>query len=150
MRAVIQRVSSACVTIDGDVTGSIEAGYLILLGVSKNDNEKEAQKLWGKISKLRIFCDEDGKTNLSLHDIDGSVLVVSQFTLYANCKKGNRPSFTDAGSPDEADRLYEAFLALARADLGEERVAHGSFGAEMQVALVNDGPFTIVLDTDTL
>ena len=150
MRAIIQRVSSASVAISGEVAGSIETGYMILLGVSQNDTDEQAKKLWSKISKLRIFCDEDGKTNLSLHDIEGSVLIVSQFTLYANCKKGNRPSFIDAGSPDEANRLYEAFLELARADLGEDRVAHGSFGAEMQVALVNDGPFTIWLDTDTL
>ena len=150
MRAIIQRVSSASVTIDGDVTGSIEAGYLILLGVSQYDADEQAVKLWNKISKLRIFCDADGKTNLSLHDIGGSVLIVSQFTLYADCKKGNRPSFTNAGSPGEANRLYEMFIELARADLGADCVAHGSFGAEMQVALINDGPFTIWLDTDTL
>ena len=150
MRAIIQRVSSASVTIDGEVTGSIGAGYLILLGVNKTDTDEETRKLWSKISKLRLFSDEEGKTNLSLHDIGGSVLVVSQFTLYANCKKGNRPSFTDAGLPDEANRLYEAFLALARTDLGDACVAHGSFGAEMQVELVNNGPFTILLDTDTL
>lgn len=150
MRAIIQRVSSASVTIDGKVTGSIETGYLILLGVSKTDTDEEARKLWGKVSKLRLFSDEEGKTNLSIHDIGGSVLVVSQFTLYANCKKGNRPSFTDAGLPDEANRLYEVFLALARTDLGDAYVAHGSFGAEMQVELVNNGPFTILLDTDTL
>lgn len=150
MRAIIQRVGSASVTINGETVGSIEAGYMILLGVSQQDTDEQAQKLWSKISKLRIFCDEAGKTNLSIHDIAGSVLIVSQFTLYADCKKGNRPSFTRAGAPDEANRLYEAFLELARTDLGPDRVAHGSFGAEMQVALVNDGPFTILLDTDTL
>lgn len=150
MRAIIQRVSSASVTIGGETTGSIEAGYMILLGISQQDTDEQARKLWNKISKLRIFCDEAGKTNLSIHDICGSVLIVSQFTLYADCKKGNRPSFTRAGAPDEANRLYEAFLELARKDLGADRVAHGSFGAEMQVALVNDGPFTIWLDTDTL
>lgn len=150
MRAVIQRVNSASVSINGEVTGSIGAGYLILLGVGQDDTEAQAGKLWAKISKLRIFCDGEGKTNLSLHDIGGEVLIVSQFTLFANCRKGNRPSFTEAGSPDEANRLYEAFLDLARADLGDGRVAHGSFGASMQVALVNDGPFTIWLDTDTL
>ena len=150
MRAIIQRVGSASVTINGETVGSIEAGYMILLGVSQQDTDEQAQKLWSKISKLRIFCDEAGKTNLSIHDIAGSVLIVSQFTLYADCKKGNRPSFTRAGAPDEANRLYEAFLELARKDLGSDRVAHGSFGAEMQVALVNDGPFTILLDTDTL
>ena len=150
MRAIIQRVGSASVTIDGETVGSIGAGYMILLGVSQQDTEEQAAKLWSKISKLRIFCDEAGKTNLSIHDIAGSVLIVSQFTLYADCKKGNRPSFTRAGAPDEANRLYEAFLELARKDLGPDRVSHGSFGAEMQVALVNDGPFTILLDTDTL
>ena len=150
MRAIIQRVGSASVTIDNETVGSIEAGYMILLGVNQQDTDEQAQKLWSKISKLRIFCDEAGKTNLSIHDIAGSVLIVSQFTLYADCKKGNRPSFTRAGAPDEANRLYEAFLKLARTDLGADRVACGSFGAEMQVALVNDGPFTILLDTDTL
>ena len=150
MRAVIQRVNSASVSVSGKVAGSIGKGFLILLGVGQNDTDAQAKKLWGKISKLRIFCDEEAKTNLSLHDIGGEVLIVSQFTLFANCKKGNRPSFTEACLPEEANRLYEAFLDLARADLGDGRVASGSFGAAMQVALVNDGPFTIWLDTDTL
>ena len=108
----------------------------------------QADKLWSKISKMRIFEDENGKTNLSLADVHGEVLVVSQFTLYANCKRGNRPSFTDAGAPDEANRLYEYFASLVARDLGH--VETGSFGAMMQVELVNDGPFTIWLDTDTL
>lgn len=150
MRAIIQRVDSASVAVAGETIGSVGAGYLILLGVSQNDTDEQARKLWGKISKLRIFGDETGKTNLSIHDIDGSVLIVSQFTLYADCKKGNRPSFAHAGAPEEANRLYEAFVGLAREDLGAGHVACGSFGAEMKVSLVNDGPFTIWLDTDTL
>ena len=150
MRALIQRVSSASVSVQGTVQGAIGAGYVILLGVGKDDTDAQVEKLWGKVSKLRIFHDEQGKTNLSLHDIGGSVLVVSQFTLFANCKKGNRPSFTDAGNPDEANRLYELFVETAIADLGEDRVGHGTFGTEMRVELVNEGPFTIWLDTDTL
>ena len=123
-------------------------GYVILLGVGAEDGNEQAEKLWSKISKLRIFEDENGKTNVSLADVQGDVMVVSQFTLYANCKRGNRPSFTEAGAPDEANRLYEYFVDLARRDI--EHVATGSFGAMMQVELVNDGPFTIWLDTDTL
>ena len=148
MRAVIQRVTHAQVDVEGTTVGSIEKGYLILLGVGQQDGEAQADKLWNKILKLRIFEDADGKTNLSLADVDGEVLVVSQFTLYAQCKKGNRPSFTEAGSPDEANRLYEYFCSLVRSDRG--LVACGRFGADMQVSLQNDGPFTICLDTDTL
>lgn len=150
MRALIQRVSEASVAIDGQVKSEIGRGFLILLGVGHEDTEAQAQKLWSKISKLRIFDDENGKTNLSLADVNGDVLVVSQFTLYANCKKGNRPSFVDAGSPDEANRLYEYFVNLVRATEGVAAVGTGEFGADMQVALVNHGPFTIWLDTDTL
>ena len=150
MRALIQRVSEASVTIDGQVKSQIGRGFLILLGVGHEDTEAQADKLWSKISKLRIFDDAEGKTNLSLADIKGDVLVVSQFTLYANCKKGNRPSFTQAGVPDEANRLYEYFVSLARADENVATVGTGEFGADMQVALVNHGPFTIWLDTDTL
>lgn len=148
MRAVIQRVTHAQVDVEGTTVGSIEKGYLILLGVGQQDGEAQADKLWNKILKLRIFEDADGKTNLSLADVDGEVLVVSQFTLYAQCKKGNRPSFTEAGSPDEANRLYEYFCSLVRRDRGS--VACGRFGTDMQVSLQNDGPFTICLDTDTL
>ena len=148
MKAVVQRVSRAQVDIAGETVGSIGRGYLILLGVGANDAEAQAERLWSKIFKLRIFEDADGKTNLSLADIGGEVLVVSQFTLYANCKKGNRPSFTDGAAPDEANRLYERFISLARADV--TRVETGRFGAMMEVSLVNDGPFTIVLDTDAL
>ena len=148
MRALIQRVGRASVAVDGEVIGKIGKGYLILLGVGHEDTEAQADKLWSKILKMRIFEDENGKTNLSLADVDGEVLVVSQFTLYANCKKGNRPSFTEAGAPAEANRLYEYFAGLVRRDLGE--VQTGSFGAMMNVELANDGPFTIWLDTDTL
>ncbi|NHM15742.1 D-tyrosyl-tRNA(Tyr) deacylase [Eggerthellaceae bacterium zg-887] len=148
MRAVVQRVTKAQVDIAGETVGSIGRGLLILLGVGHEDTEAQADKLWGKISRLRIFEDADGKTNLSLADVQGEVLVVSQFTLYANCKKGNRPSFTEAGAPDEANRLYEYFVDLARRDV--PHVDTGRFAAYMDVSLSNDGPFTIVLDTDAL
>ena len=148
MRAVIQCVSEASVQIDGQTVGEIGRGYAILLGVGKDDTEAHAEKLWSKILKLRVFPDENGKTNLSLTDIGGEVLVISQFTLFASCKKGNRPSFVDAGAPDEANRLYEYFADLARRDVAH--VGTGRFGAMMDVALVNHGPFTIVLDTDEL
>ncbi len=148
MRAVIQRVTNASVAIESSVVGEIRKGYLILLGVGQDDGEAEIERLWSKIFKLRIFDDEEGKTNLSLADVAGSVLIVSQFTLYANCKRGNRPSFTGAGSPQEAKRLYEAFVERAKRDV--EKVETGRFGANMSVSLTNDGPFTIVLDTDDL
>ena len=148
MRAVIQCVSEASVRVDGQTVGEIGRGYAILLGVGKDDTEAQAEKLWSKILKLRVFPDENGKTNLSLTDIGGEVLVISQFTLFASCKKGNRPSFVDAGAPDEANRLYEYFADLARRDVAH--VGTGRFGAMMDVALVNHGPFTIVLDTDEL
>lgn len=148
MRAVIQRVAQAQVDIDGATVGQIGRGLLVLLGVGQDDAEEQVERLWTKIHRLRIFDDAAGKTNLSLADVDGEVLVVSQFTLYANCKKGNRPSFTAAGAPDTANRLYECFAERARRDV--PHVATGRFGADMQVSLVNDGPFTIVLDTDTL
>lgn len=151
MRALIQRVSEATVTnisAPDEPAASIAAGYAILLGVGHEDSEAEVEKLWSKIAKLRIFEDAEGKTNLSLCEVGGAVLVVSQFTLYASCKKGNRPSFTDAAKPEQADLLYQRFIERARAD-GIE-VASGWFGAHMQISLVNDGPFTIWLDTDTL
>ena len=143
MRAVVQRVREASVSVDGAVVGSIGKGYLILLGVGQADGEAQIERLWSKIFKMRIFDDEAGKTNLSLADVAGEVLVVSQFTLYANCKKGNRPSFTEAGAPAEANRLYEAFVTRARQDVA--RVETGVFGAMMGVSLLNDGPFTICL-----
>lgn len=148
MRAVIQRVTQAQVDIDGETVGAIGRGLVILLGVGHTDTEAEVERLWSKISRLRIFEDADGKTNLSLADVAGEVLVVTQFTLFANCKKGNRPSFTEAGAPDEANRLYELFVERARRDV--PRVETGRFAAYMDVSLVNDGPFTLWLDTDTL
>ena len=148
MRAVIQCVSEARVDIEGQTVGRIGAGFAILLGVGQDDTEAEAERLWSKIAKLRVFPDENGKTNRSLTDVAGDVLVVSQFTLYANCKKGNRPSFTAAGAPAEAERLYERFVSLARRDV--PHVETGRFGAMMDVSIVNHGPFTLVLDTDDL
>lgn len=148
MRAVVQRVSRAQVDIDGEPVGAIGRGLLILLGIGHDDGEEQVERLWSKIARLRIFEDADGKTNLSLADVSGEVLVVSQFTLFASCKKGNRPSFTDAGAPDEANRLYEQFVERARRDV--PRVETGRFGAYMDVSLVNDGPFTLWLDTDAL
>lgn len=148
MRALVQCVSEAQVAVDGAVVGSIGKGYLVLLGVGADDAEEQAEKLWRKISRMRVFEDAQGKTNLSLADVGGEVLVVSQFTLYANCRKGNRPSFTDAAAPAEAERLYEHFCQLARADV--PRVEQGVFGAMMDVSLINHGPFTVWLDTDAL
>lgn len=148
MRAVIQRVSSARVDIEGQTVGSIGQGLLVLLGVGQGDGPEQLERLWTKILKLRIFADEQGKTNLSLADVGGELLVVSQFTLYASCRKGNRPSFTQAGEPQLAEQLYERFVERVRQDVA--RVETGRFGAEMQVSLVNSGPFTIVLDTDEL
>ncbi len=136
------------VNIDGETVGQCGRGYLILLGVGEGDGQAQIERLWSKIFKMRIFEDEAGKTNLSLADVGGEVLVVSQFTLYASCKKGNRPSFTQAGAPTEAKQLYEAFVERARQDVAH--VETGEFGAMMQVSLVNDGPFTIWLDTDEL
>lgn len=148
MRALVQRVKEAWVEIDGESAGAIGKGYLVYLGVGQDDGDEQARKLWDKIRKMRIFEDESGKTNLSLVDVEGAVLVVSQFTLYADCKKGNRPSFMHAGAPDEAERLYDRFVEMVSVDLGA--VETGRFGAMMDVASVNDGPFTIWLDTDEL
>jgi len=144
MRAVIQRVSEASVAVDGDIIGSIGKGYLILLGVAASDTRELADKLVQKIRKLRIFEDENGKTNLSIGDVKGSVLVVSQFTLYADCANGNRPSFICAAPPEFAEEMYEYFLSACAGQF--ERVEHGAFGADMKVRLCNDGPFTITLE----
>lgn len=148
MRALIQRVQNARVEVEGAITGTIGPGLLILLGVGHNDTDAQAERLWNKIFKLRIFEDEQGKTNRSLTDVQGQVLVVSQFTLYADCRRGNRPSFTNAAPPQEAQRLYELFCSLVQRDLGQ--VQRGVFGADMAVSLTNSGPFTIWLDTDDL
>ena len=145
MRFVLQRVTEASVTVDGEVKGKIGKGYLLLVGVSNEDTEEIADKMIEKVSRLRIFEDENGKINLSIEQVDGEILVISQFTLYADCRKGNRPSFTDAGAPDMAERLYEYILKRC----GElfKNTQRGVFGADMKVSLVNDGPFTIVLDS---
>lgn len=147
MRALIQRVSSASCVVDGQTTGRIDKGYMILLGVGKEDSEAEAAQLWKKILNLRIFPDENGKTNLSIRDAGGNVLAVSQFTLYADTTRGNRPGFTYSADPETANSLYEYFCELIEADLGQ--VERGVFGAHMEITLTNDGPFTIWLDTDT-
>lgn len=148
MRFVIQVVSRADVKIDNKITGSIDKGFMVLVGVGQGDNEQIADKMVGKLLGLRIFPDENGKTNLSLADVGGGLLMVSQFTLYADCRKGNRPSFIRAGAPDEANRLYEYIVAKCREQVG--RVETGEFGADMQVSLVNEGPFTIILDSDEI
>lgn len=146
MKVVLQRVAHASVKVNGTVIGEIGNGFLILLGVAESDDEAAADKMADKICKLRIFQDENGKTNLSLADVGGELLVVSQFTLYADCHKGNRPSFIKAGAPDKADRLYRYFVERCRQHV--PKVEHGSFGAEMKVELVNDGPFTLMLEGD--
>ena len=148
MRVVLQRVKHASVQVDGAVIGEIGQGFLILLGVSDRDDEKTADQMADKICRLRIFEDENGKTNLSLKDVNGELLFVSQFTLYANCKKGNRPSFIEAGDPDTANELYEYIIREAAKSVPV--VQHGIFGADMKVHLVNDGPFTIILDEHIL
>ena len=148
MRAVLTRVSSASVTIDGEVVGKIGKGFLILLGVGPNDTEKECRHLAEKALGLRVFEDENGKMNLGLEQVGGEVLVVSQFTLYGNCRKGRRPSFTDAAGPELGNALYEKFLSICQ-ELGFPP-QHGRFGADMKVASVNDGPVTLILDTDQL
>ena len=148
MRALVQRVSHASVTIDGRIHGQIGQGFLVLLGITDGDTVDDAVYLADKTVKMRVFTDENDKMNRSLADVGGGLLIVSQFTLYANCKKGNRPSFTGAGAPDQAERLYEQFVERARQDV--PHVETGRFGAMMQVSLVNDGPFTIWLDTDQL
>lgn len=148
MRFVIQRVTEASVTIDGDISGKIGKGYLVLIGVADTDTKEIADKMIRKIIGLRIFEDEQGKTNLSLADVDGGLLLVSQFTLYANCKRGNRPSFIEAGKPDMANEMYEYIIEKCRESVDE--VQTGEFGADMKVQLLNDGPFTILLDSDQL
>ncbi|MCR5134540.1 MAG: D-tyrosyl-tRNA(Tyr) deacylase [Clostridiales bacterium] len=144
MKMVIQRVNHASVTIDGKVHGAIEKGFLVLLGVGQDDTEEIADKYVKKMAGLRIFDDEEGKTNLSLDQVGGSVLLISQFTLYANCKKGYRPSFIEAGDPAKAEQLYEYVIAKTKETV--PNVQTGIFGAEMKVELENDGPFTIVLE----
>ncbi len=148
MRFVIQRVTEAAVQIGGETSGEIGKGYLVLIGVSDSDTEAVADKMVKKMIGLRIFEDAEGKTNLSLADVEGGLLLVSQFTLYANCRKGNRPSFIEAGKPDKANALYEYIIRKCRESVPV--VQTGRFGADMKVSLVNDGPFTVLLDSDTL
>ena len=147
MKAILQRVTKAKVEVDSKTVGEIGTGFLILLGVENGDTEKEADALAAKIAGLRIFTDENDKMNLALADVNGSVLVISNFTLCADCKKGNRPSFTLSAAPDEANRLYELFCSELSAN-GVGNVEKGIFGADMAVDIANDGPVTIVLDTD--
>ena len=148
MRAILTRVKSASVTIGGEMVGQIGQGFLILLGIGPKDTEKECRYLAEKALGLRIFEDENEKMNLGLDAVGGQVLVVSQFTLYGNCRKGRRPSFTDAAGPELGEKLYEKFLAICE-ELGYPP-QHGRFGADMKVASVNDGPVTLILDTDQL
>lgn len=147
MKAIVQRVKSSSVSVDGKIIGNVEKGYNVLLGVMNGDKKEQAELLASKIAKLRIFEDEEGKMNLDILNIGGGILVVSQFTLCANIRKGNRPSFTDSAPPAEAEALYEYFCECLK-NLGIGRVEHGEFGADMMVKIDNDGPVTIMMDTD--
>ena len=148
MKFVIQRVNHANVKVDGDIIGQIDKGFLVFIGVSHTDTTEIADKMVKKLVGLRIFDDSEGKTNLDLKTVDGSLLLISQFTLYADCRKGRRPSFTGAGSPEHAKNLYEYVVEQCTSQV--KKVAHGEFGAEMIVEIINDGPFTIVLDSADL
>ena len=148
MKFVIQRVLESSVKVDGEIIGQIGKGFMVLIGVGQDDSKEIADKMVKKMVGLRIFEDENGKTNLSLADVNGELLLISQFTLYANCKKGNRPSFIESGAPDMAEDLYEYIIAKCKESVSV--VERGSFGADMKVSLVNDGPFTIVLDSEKL
>ena len=148
MRFLIQRVTSAEVSVEEQTIGSIARGYLVLVGISAGDTVEIADRMVQKMLRLRIFADENGKTNLSLDQVQGQLLLVSQFTLYANCRKGNRPSVLDAGDPDEARTLFDHIVEICRQSVPVVRT--GSFGADMQVRLCNDGPFTIMLDSDEI
>lgn len=150
MKFVIQRVTSASVTVDQNMVGQIDHGFLVLIGIHNEDTKEIADKMLNKMLNLRIFQDENDKTNLSLNDVDGSLLLISQFTLYADCKKGNRPSFINAGKPDFANEMYEYIINQAKSIIGDKKVQTGIFGADMKVSLLNDGPFTIVLDSDVI
>ena len=148
MRAVLTKVKHASVTIDGEVKGKIGKGFLILLGVAPDDTEEKCRKMADKLCSLRIFDDENDKINLSLKDVDGSLLLVSQFTLYANCIKGNRPSFVRAGKPEMASRMYDYIVARCKEQIPD--TGCGIFGADMKISLLNDGPFTILLDSEEI
>ena len=148
MKFVVQRVVNANCNIDGECVSSINQGYVVLIGISNEDNEEIADRMIKKLINLRIFEDENGKTNLSIDKVGGEMMLISQFTLYANCKKGNRPSFIEAGAPDEANQLYEYIIKEVRSN--NIKVATGKFGADMKISLINDGPFTICLDSNEL
>lgn len=148
MKFVIQRVTNAKCEVEGNITGQIDLGFCVLIGVAENDTESIADKMLRKLLGMRIFADADGKTNLALKDVNGSLLLISQFTLYANCRKGNRPSFTNAGNPELANHLYEYIIEECRKQI--LNVQTGIFGAYMKISLTNDGPFTIILDSDDL
>lgn len=148
MRFVIQRVTEASVEEEGAVIGQIRDGFLVLIGISAEDTKEIADKMVAKMSKLRIFDDAEGKTNLDIHTVGGNLLLISQFTLYADCKKGNRPSFVRAGAPEMAEDIYEHIIARCREEFPD--VQTGAFGAEMKVRLLNDGPFTVLLDSEHL
>ena len=148
MKLVIQRVKNAKVEVEGNIVGKIGKGFLVLVGITHTDTKKEADYLVKKLCKLRIFEDENGKMNLGLKDVGGELLIISQFTLYADCRKGNRPSFIQAGKPDMANNLYEYIIAECKNKISN--VQHGIFGADMKVSLINDGPFTIILDSDEI
>lgn len=145
---MIQRVTKGNVSVGEEIIGAIGKGYVVLVGISDSDTESVVEKMVQKMLHLRIFEDMAGKTNLSLQDVQGEILIISQFTLYADCRKGNRPSFIRAGSPQHANALYEYMISLCKQECPS--VQHGEFGAEMKVSLVNDGPFTIVLDSDEI
>ena len=145
MKFVIQRVQSASVTVDQNIVGQIGRGFLVLIGISESDNTAIADKMIDKLIKLRIFEDQNGKTNLDIAAVDGSLLLISQFTLYADCRKGNRPSFTGAAGPEHANELYQYILQKCAERV--PNVQHGIFGADMKVSLLNDGPFTVILDS---
>lgn len=148
MKLLIQRVKHASVSVDGECVGKIGEGFLVLVGVSDSDTKETAGRMLDKMMKLRIFADENGKTNLSIGQVGGELLLISQFTLYADCRHGNRPGFTRAGSPEHAEALYEYLISEAKKQVGV--VEQGVFGADMKVELLNDGPFTIMLDSDEL
>lgn len=148
MKFIVQRVSEANVSVDQNIIGEIKRGFLILVGISNTDTKEIADKMVSKLIRLRIFEDSEGKTNLDIKSIDGELLIISQFTLYADCRHGNRPSFINAGKPELANELYEYVISKCKEEI--EVVQHGEFGAHMKVSLVNDGPFTIVLDSDEI
>lgn len=148
MKLVIQRVTDAKVSVDGKVVGKIGKGFMVLIGIAGTDTVEIADKMIKKLIGMRIFEDENGKTNLALKDVGGELLLISQFTLYSDCKKGNRPSFVNAGAPDMADEMYQYIISQCKKEI--DVVEKGIFGADMKVSLVNDGPFTIVLDSDEI